>query len=255
MGIALLELLRAQAPSGSVELEVVGERATLTLRHAAKRNAMSASMMIDLDRCVSQLSNWPGSLLVVRGESGHFCSGADLRLVRGALAGEDGGKDMCAWMTRILNAVFTAPYVSVAVVQGAALGGGAELATATDFRLLETGARLQFVQAKRGLSPGWGGAARLVSLVGRTRALRVLTSALPIAAEDALKWGLVDGVFEKGSDSSALEAFVGPMLAHSATAIRANKAAVVSAVREGLSSTGEADVFAAAWPPKDPVSP
>ena len=255
MGVALLELLRNQAPSGSVELEIAGDRATLTLRHAAKRNAMSGSMMIDLEHCVTRLESWPGSLLVVRGESGHFCSGADLRLVRGALAGEDGGKEMCAWMTRLLNTIYTAPYVSVAVIQGAAIGGGAELATATDFRLLESNSRFQFVQVKRGLSPGWGGAARLVSLVGRTRALRLLTSALPVEAEEALQWGLIDGVFEKGAAVTAIEDFVAPMLAHSASAIRANKAAVVCGLREGLSSAGEAEVFSAAWPPTDPVPP
>jgi ethylmalonyl-CoA/methylmalonyl-CoA decarboxylase len=252
--VALFELLSAQAPSGAIELTFDGNCAAMTLRHSEKRNAMSASMMLDLRHCVERLTDWQGSLLILRGESGHFCAGADLRLVRGALADANGGRGMCAWMTELLNAIYTAPYVSVAVIEGVALGGGAELATATDFRLLSTKARLQFVHAKRGLSPGWGGASRLVDLVGRRRALYLLASAEPVLAHDAMNWGLVDGVFEEGSSASAIERFVAPMLSHSAQAVRANKLAVVSALREGLSSPGEAEAFAGVWPPVKELS-
>jgi ethylmalonyl-CoA/methylmalonyl-CoA decarboxylase len=254
MDAALFELLSAQVPSGSIELKFDGDRAEMTLRHSEKRNAMSASMMLDLRCCVELLADWQGSLLVLRGESGHFCAGADLRLVRGALANATGGKGMCDWMTELLNAIYTAPYLSVAVIEGVALGGGAELATATDFRLLSSKARLQFVHAKRGLSPGWGGASRLVELIGRRRALQLLASGQPVSSDDALNWGLVDCVFEAGASASALERFVATMLSNEPQAIRANKMAVVSALREGLSSPGEAEAFAGVWPPVEPVS-
>jgi ethylmalonyl-CoA/methylmalonyl-CoA decarboxylase len=254
MDVALFELLSTQVPSGSIELTIDGDRGAMTLRHSEKRNAMSASMMLDLRRCVKLLADWQGALLVLRGEAGHFCAGADLGLVRGALADAEGGRGMCAWMTELLNAIYTAPYVSVAVVEGVALGGGAELATATDFRLLSSKATFQFLHAKRGLSPGWGGASRLVELVGRRRTLHLLTAAQPVSPNDALTWGLVDGVFEEGESASALERFVTPILSHDSQAIRANKMAVVSALREGLPSAGEAEAFAGVWPPVEPVS-
>ena len=249
MECELREFLAAQAPSGAIRLDFQGDVATLSLQRAEKRNAMSASMMLDLQQCVETLEAWPGALLVLRGGGGHFCAGADLALVQGPLSSEKGGKAMCEWMTDLLNRIYNAPFVSVSVVEGAAMGGGAELATATDFRLLCENARFQFVQAQRGLSPGWGGAARLVQIVGRTKALRLLAGAQSIPPDEALQWGLVDVVFPAGASTVALNAFIGPFLEHRPAVVRANKMALVAAQREGVPSAGEARAFSSVWPP------
>jgi ethylmalonyl-CoA/methylmalonyl-CoA decarboxylase len=247
----LREFLKAQASTGTIGLEFQGDVATLTLQRAEKRNAMSASMMLELERCVEELEAWPGAVLILRGAGSHFCAGADLALVQGPLSSKKGGKAMCEWMTALLNRIYNAPFISVSVVEGAAMGGGAELATATDFRLLCENARFQFVQAQRGLSPGWGGAARLVQIVGRTRALRLLAGAQAVSFSDALQWGLVDTVFPEGGSRVALSAFLEPILEHQSTAVRANKAALVAALREGVPSVGEAAAFESVWPPLD----
>jgi len=247
MGTSLLQILKAQPKSGLIELQIEGGRATLWLKHSSKRNAISASMMVNLSEAVDRLDSWQGSVLLIRGEGGHFSSGADLQLVQGPLSSQEAGLAMCEWMTALLNRIRTAPYLSVALIEGVAMGGGAELATAADFRLLSLEGRLQFVQAARGVSPGWGGAARLVEIVGRTRALRILATAQTIEPTDALKMGMADGLFEPGQAEGCLEAFVEPMLAHSPQAIRSCKMAIVSASREGLFSIGERDAFAACW--------
>ena len=62
----------------------------------------------------------------------------------------------------------------MAVVRGRAIGGGAELTTATDLRVFSPDASLSFVQSKMGLSTGWGGGSRLTSIVGRAKALRIM---------------------------------------------------------------------------------
>ena len=247
MGPSLLEILKAQEASGAIELQFDGDLATLHIRHAAKRNAMSASMMVDLSEAVDMLEGWAGSLLLVKGEGGHFCAGADLRLVQGPLASVESGTAMSVWMTALLNRIRTAPYLSVSLIEGVAMGGGAELATATDFRLISTEARFQFVQAARGVSPGWGGAARLVEIVGRTKALHVLTSATPITAETAIAMGLADATFDPGKAMATFQAFTQPMLEHAPEALRACKKAVVGACREGLSSDGELQAFGSVW--------
>lgn len=212
-------------------------------------------MMLDLERCVVELEAWDGSLLVVRGAAGHFCAGADLRLVHGPLSSPSRGVGMCDWMTDLLNRIYLAPFVSVAVIEGAAMGGGAEFAIATDFRLMADSARFQFVQARRGLSPGWGGAARLVQIVGRTKALGLLAPAAAIDPQSAMACGLVDHVFDQGEAEIALSTFVAPILEHNSSAVRANKKAVVAACAEGLGSSGEKAAFAAVWPPTQTSSP
>jgi ethylmalonyl-CoA/methylmalonyl-CoA decarboxylase len=244
---SMLEVLSRQEASGGISLKLDGSRAQLTLQHSEKCNAMSASMMVDLSRAVDALDDWNGSLLILRGEGGHFCAGADLRLVQGPLATPEAGVSMSLFMSALLNRIRCAPYLSVAVVEGVAMGGGAELATATDFRLLSRGARLQFVQAKMGLSPGWGGAGRLVEIVGRTKALHLLANAQVIGPGDALRIGLADALFDPTTVEASIASFVDPICQHAPTALRACKKAIVSAARDGLSSAGERQAFAEVW--------
>ena len=105
---------------------------------------------------------------------------------------------MCAYMTRLLDDLAALPVVLVAAVTGAALGGGAEILTACDVVYASASARIGFVHAALGVSPGWGGGRRLVRRVGRHRALRLLTEAERLTAAQAGVAGLVDGVSEDG---------------------------------------------------------
>eukprot|EP00953_Heterococcus_sp_UTEX-ZZ885_P007817 4701-Heterococcus_DN1.PRE.1 len=107
--------------------------------------------------------------------SNAFCAGADLNLAREHLTTSEcymsfahtpqDGRQMCNLMTDTLNRLRALPMVSVAVVTGAAVGGGAELTTACDYRVLSSDAKIQFVQVKMGVSVGWGGGARLCKLI------------------------------------------------------------------------------------------
>ncbi|KAI8849449.1 ClpP/crotonase-like domain-containing protein [Chytridium lagenaria] len=74
------------------------------------------------------------------------------------------------------------------------VGGGAELMTACDLRVIDESATVRFVQVRMGVIPGWQGATRLASLVGRNNALRLLASAKPMSGADCLKVGLADEV-------------------------------------------------------------
>ena len=74
------------------------------------------------------------------------------------------------------------------------MGGGAELSTCTDFRIMmnSPSAYIKFVHARIGAAPGWGGTKRLVSIVGRTSALDLLASSRALSAEEALKLKFAD---------------------------------------------------------------
>ncbi|XP_005944614.1 ethylmalonyl-CoA decarboxylase [Haplochromis burtoni] len=170
--------------------------AVLTINNPSRMNAFSGSMMIDLEERVSQLENWPeGKGLIVQGAAETFCSGSDLNAVR-AISNQQDGMKMCMFMQNALTRLLRLPLISVALVEGRALGGGAELTTACDFRLMEAGSVIQFDHKHMGLVPGWGGAARLVHLVGSQNALKLLGGAVKVDPELGVNIGLVDGVLE-----------------------------------------------------------
>lgn len=97
----------------------------------------------------------------------------------------------------------------MAIVNGPALGGGAELATAADFRVVHRGegdalrsdAFLAFVHAKVGVSPGWGGLGRLCSIVGRGNALRLLGTSARCYPNEMIRIGLADAVYTCSTDT------------------------------------------------------
>ncbi|RUS72971.1 hypothetical protein EGW08_019274 [Elysia chlorotica] len=179
---------------GSVDLEMDDHSgiAVMMLNNPKRLNSLTGKMMVDMANHITALENWSlGKGLVLVGASGNFCSGGDLTFVRKAL---HYGEEMAAFQHDTLTRLLNLPLVSVALLQGHTLGGGAELSTACDFRVMSSSARLGFVQIRMGLTTGWGATTRLVRLFGRQKALAYLTSAKVFSAEEAEKEGLVDHV-------------------------------------------------------------
>mmetsp|Transcript_22411 Transcript_22411/g.68284 ORF Transcript_22411/g.68284 Transcript_22411/m.68284 type:complete len:275 (+) Transcript_22411:160-984(+) len=207
---------------GSVSLatEVRTGVAHLTLRNAERRNALSGPMMVQLDEAVRSLESWhEGRVLLLSGEGGHFCSGADLGTVRQAIDTPERGALMSRFMTEVLDRLRNLPLLTVAAIDGAAVGGGAELCTAADIRVVSSNARIKFVHTRLGAAPGWGGAARLVQEVGRATALRLLLHSETIDAENAVSIGLAHaaGVEGESAVDVAIRTIVGPSLEASAS--------------------------------------
>uniref|UniRef100_F6X2L1 Ethylmalonyl-CoA decarboxylase n=1 Tax=Ciona intestinalis TaxID=7719 RepID=F6X2L1_CIOIN len=151
-------------------------------------------MMLDLRRITIELSKWnEGKAIVLRGKGNMFCAGSDLAAVQFLVSPKEGG-NVCMYMQNTLYAFQCLPMVSLAYIEGKAMGGGAELVTACDLRLMHESAEIRFVQRRLGLIPGWGGTTRLKRLIGRQRAMRLLMSGLGVRGEEALRMGLVDGV-------------------------------------------------------------
>ena len=100
----------------------------------------------------------------------------------------------------------------IAAINGYALGGGSEIAVACDLRVIDENARIGFVQAKRGLTPGWGGGQRLLRLVGYARAMEILLGAKVLKPEEIRALGLANRLMPPG------EALAGALdLAHQFT--------------------------------------
>ena len=187
--------------------------------------------MCELECAVSELERWPrGRGLLLHSAGDFFCSGGDLDTVRALCRPGDGGR-MSAFMQRTLARLAALPLVSVAVLAGRALGGGAELALATDFRVWSSAGRLQFVQARMGLLTGWGGGARLCGLLGPRTALDLLLSCRPVGAEEAVKLGLADAPVAPpdGDPLNYAREWLETRVAHDPTVVRAVKQMIVNA--------------------------
>jgi ethylmalonyl-CoA/methylmalonyl-CoA decarboxylase len=204
-GAALQHLLAKLRPlgGGAVHLERRGAQAVLTLSNPSARNALSGKMMCELHDAVNELERAPGAQtqLLVAGSSEYFCSGADLRVL--SHFSREEGLQMSALMQDTLSRMRALPLVSCALLSGGgAMGGGTELALSCDLRVMEDKAQFQMVQTKLGLSPGWGGGSRLVGLVGRRAAIKVLCTAQRLSAHDCLELGLADAVGHEGQSAS-----------------------------------------------------
>lgn len=124
-----------QFPGGSIDLQKKDDGiGILTLNNPSKKNAFSGAMILQLLEKVIELENWTeGKGLIVRGAKNTFSSGSDLNAVK-ALGTPEDGMALCMFMQNTLTRFMRLPLISVALIQGWALGGGAEFLTACDFR-------------------------------------------------------------------------------------------------------------------------
>jgi ethylmalonyl-CoA/methylmalonyl-CoA decarboxylase len=215
--------------------------AILTLCNPKRRNAMTFSMMEQLDHHVSTLERWvehssPNSnarAVILTGADGNFCSGLDLHDFHATSHPFQSGSAMNRHMTQLTNRIHSLHVPSIAAVDGHAVGGGAELTTCTDFVILSRNARVEFVHVKRGASPGWGGGRRLVHKVGRRMALKMLLLGESIVgAREAERLCYADGVAKEKESAidSAMRLIVHPILdLPCSRAVRAVKAVVSAA--------------------------
>ena len=176
----------------------------IVLSNRLKRNSVSAPMFIDLAHIVDDIYANDNELmaLVLRGRGNFFCSGLDLNLAKQCLNTPEKGLLMQSFMTDALNRIRNASAVSVCVLNGPAIGGGSELITATDFRLMvqpmdvesdQDSSYIQSVHARIGAAPGWGGATRLYDIVGRKMAIKLYCSSHKLTSREAMTIGLIDG--------------------------------------------------------------
>src|SRR5206468_13078276 len=161
--------------------------------------------------------------LIVAAEGKAFCAGADLK-ERQSMS-ED---DVRRWVP-FLGGTFTVlaelPAPTIAVIHGAALGGGVELALACDFRIAETGATLGLRETALAIIPGAGGTQRLPRLIGPARAKRWIFTARMHSADEALGDGVVDLVTPPGGSLAAARSLAAEIGANGPLAIRAAKRA------------------------------
>eukprot|EP00835_Amoeboradix_gromovi_P001869 NODE_95_length_21460_cov_0.300220.p8 type:complete len:257 gc:universal NODE_95_length_21460_cov_0.300220:6744-5974(-) len=120
----------------------------------------------------------------------NFCTGADL--TDKFIKSKEGGIWMNERMTKYLEVLYNLPIISYAAINTLAIGGGAEMACSTDFRVLHKDAYIQFVHSKFGIIPGWGGYEKLSKIVGWQQAKSIIYAANKLDSEVCKSLGIAD---------------------------------------------------------------
>jgi len=165
-----------------------------TIQGEARRNSLTMALVRELGARVGAAGGDRTLRAVVLTGAGDraFCAGADLK-ERARMAAEEVHAFHGA-LRDALRGIERAPQVFVAAINGAALGGGLELALACDLRIASEGAEMGLPEVSLGIIPGGGGTARLPRLVGIARAKDLVLTARRIGAAEALALGVVSRI-------------------------------------------------------------
>ena len=187
-----------------VEYSQLDELALITLNRPEALNALSVQVVKDIGEAIDKAaaSNARALLITGAGEKA-FCAGADIsefmgRTVVEALEAAEFGQNTFAKLDNLR-------IPSLAVIDGYALGGGLELATACTLRVATANANLGVPEIKLGLIPGYGGTQRLPRLIGQGRALDMVMTGRMVGAEEALGMGLINRIVETPVLDGAVE--------------------------------------------------
>lgn len=218
-----------------LHVEVVDRVLHVRIDRPEKRNPLSRAVLGELRQVFDAYATDASLHAAVVTGSGDksFAAGGDLKEFA-AFRSEEEATTLYRDGNDALAAIRWFPVPVVAALNGTAVGGGAELAMACDFRVAAAHATIGFVQGRLNISTGFGGGADLVDLVGPRTALSLLVGARILDTSEAKRIGLIDVVAESTESLDAcLGRFLGPMRAQAPQVLRAFKAVAASG-RRGL---------------------
>lgn len=215
--------------TSTVDLRIAGGLAEVVLNRPERRNAFSSQLMRDMIDCATGLAaRTDVDAVVVTGAGGVFSAGADL-------------KDASRWANdkalleqretaslgyRMARAWEELPQITVAAIEGYAVGGGLALAVALDWRVMARDAFVSLPEISLGIPLTWGTLPRLVNLAGPARAKRLAVLCERMGGEAALQWGLVDELCEKGKALDAARTLAQAVLAQPRHSVRMTKESI-----------------------------
>ncbi len=173
--------------------------ARITLTRGDQHNTLTTDLLAEFERLLQAASVEGARALLVTGSGKSFCGGAHIRYFTDADSPLHRNPrairhDYVQSILRVLGKLRHAPFATIAVINGFALGGGCELALSCDFRLMAEGTRIGLPEVGLGAVPGGGGVQMLARLVGRSRALEIALLGEQLSASEAKAAGLVGAV-------------------------------------------------------------
>jgi enoyl-CoA hydratase len=199
----------------------------ITLNRPEAANALNTQMGRDLMELFEGLTiDVEGLRVAVL--TGHgtkaFCAGGDLKQRNGMTDAEWQAQHLI--FERMLRAIMACPIPVIAAVNGAAYGGGCEIAAAADFIYAVSYARFALTEVTLGIMPGAGGTQNLPRAVGERRAKELILSGLPFSAQEAEAWGLVNRVFPQAELLDATMAIAAQIAGNGPISVRQAKQAI-----------------------------
>lgn len=200
----------------------------ITINRPDARNAVNQAVSIGVGDALQAAQDDPEIRAVVITGSGDksFCAGADLKaLSRGENLFHPDHTDwgFAGYVSHFIDKP------TIAAVNGTALGGGTELALASDLVVARESARFGLPEVKRGLIAAAGGVFRIVDQLPRKVAMQLLFTGEPISAEEALRWGLINEVVPDGTELDAALALAARITCNAPLAVQASKRVAVGA--------------------------
>jgi len=179
----------------NVKITVDQKIAIIVINRPKKLNALNRETIAELGFAIDELShNSSIRVIVITGEGDKaFVAGADI--AEFAHFSSQEGKELAQrGQEELFDKIEMCPKIVIAAINGYALGGGLELAMASHIRIASENALMGLPEVSLGVIPGYGGTQRLPKLIGKGRAMELISAASMIDAKKACDWGLVNSV-------------------------------------------------------------
>ena len=207
-------------------LEVENGIALLTINRPKALNALNSETLAELNACLAELENNDDVKVVILTGSGEksFVAGADISEMVNATPAE--GRKMGLLAREAFGRLENMPQVTIAAVNGFALGGGCEISMSCDIRVASENAKFAQPECGLGILPGFGGTQRLPRLVGKGRAKELIFTCDMISADEAFRMGLANHVVPQAELIDYCKAMAGRIMKNGPYAVALAKQAI-----------------------------
>ena len=234
-------------------MEVENEIAVVTINRPKSLNALNSETLAELNTCLAEIEGRTDIKVVILTGSGSksFVAGADISEMVNATPAE--GRAMGLLAREAFGRLENMPQVTIAAVNGFALGGGCEISMACDIRVAAENAKFAQPECGLGILPGFGGTQRLARLVGKGRAKEMIFTCDMIDAQDAYRIGLANHVVPQEELLDYFKALAGRIMKNAPYAVSLAKQVINSGADMDLDNglKLEANIFGLSFSTED----
>ena len=234
-------------------MEVENEIAVVTINRPKSLNALNSETLAELNTCLAEIECRTDIKVVILTGSGSksFVAGADISEMVNATPAE--GRAMGLLAREAFGRLENMPQVTIAAVNGFALGGGCEISMACDIRVAAENAKFAQPECGLGILPGFGGTQRLARLVGKGRAKEMIFTCDMIDAQDAYRIGLANHVVPQEELLDYCKAMAGRIMKNAPYAVSLAKQVINSGADMDLDNglKLEANIFGLSFSTED----
>ena len=234
-------------------MEVENEIAVVTINRPKSLNALNSETLAELNTCLAEIEGRTDIKVVILTGSGSksFVAGADISEMVNATPAE--GRAMGLLAREAFGRLENMPQVTIAAVNGFALGGGCEISMACDIRVAAENAKFAQPECGLGILPGFAGTQRLARLVGKGRAKEMIFTCDMIDAQDAYRIGLANHVVPQEELLDYCKAMAGRIMKNAPYAVSLAKQVINSGADMDLDNglKLEANIFGLSFSTED----